>query len=168
MNKSLYQLEKEIKNLLFNFLIVLSIGVAVGLVYLHYTTDFTPDGTITRISGSEINQAEEFDIPEYYPKPLSELLVTTHNHVITFSIIFLLLGGIFFFNSIITGFWKKFLMIEPFVSTLLSFSSIWAMRYIHKDFVYLTVISAVLIYLSFFIMAAVSIYELKFKRIRQS
>jgi hypothetical protein len=165
MNIRLYQLDNNIKHFLIAFLIALSTGVAVGLIYLNYTTNYSPEDAVTRFRGSEeVNSADEFDIPESYAKPVSEILMTTHNHIISFSFIFILLGSIFYFNSIIKGFWKMFFMIEPMISTIVSFGSIWAMRFIHEDFVYLTVVSAILIYTSYFVMASVSLYELIFKK----
>lgn len=160
--KSLYQFESGLKLFFIAFVIALSIGVAIGLAYLYYTTSYTPEGTVTRFSGSTVT--EEFDIPENYPKPISEMLITTHNHVIAFSLIFIALGAVFYFNSIIKGFWKRFLMIEPFFSTVISFGAIWGVRYIHSSFVYITVISAILIYISFAVMVFVILYELIFKK----
>lgn len=165
MNVYLYQLDNVIKKFLTGFLIALTLGVLVGLTYLWYTTDYTPKGTVERFNGSiSSDTGDEFAIPENYPKPVSELLVTTHNHIITFSLIFLALGSIFFFNSIISGWWKTFFLIEPFVSTVVSFSTIWGIRFIHSSFVYVTIISAVLIYSSFFIMSFICLYELNLKK----
>ncbi len=162
MNRKLYQLEKRFKVLLFYFILTLTFGVCVGLGYLYYTTNYSPAKAVERYNGSSVTD-EELDIPEYYAKPISELLITTHNHVIAFSFIFFFVGGIFYFNSLIEGKWKMFLIIEPFVSTIISFSSLWAMRFLHQNFVYVTAVSSTLIYLSFFIMVSLIIYELKFK-----
>lgn len=163
--KYLFQLEKKIKSFLLAFVLTLSFGVSTGLIYLYYTTEYKPNVAVKRYNGSEImNLDDAMDIPEYYPKPVSELLITTHTHVITFSLIFLCLGGIFYFNSIITGFFKQFLIIEPFVSTIISFSSLWAMRFIDPAFVYITAISSTMIYLSYLIMVSVVIYELSLKK----
>jgi hypothetical protein len=164
-SKYLFQLEKKFKSFLLAFVLALTFGVVTGLIYLYYTTEYKPGEAIKRYNGSEIMNLEEaMDIPEYYPKPISELLITTHTHVITFSFIFLCLGGIFYFNSIITGFFKQFLIIEPFVSTIISFSSLWAMRFVHPAFVYLTALSSTLIYLSYLIMVFVVLYELSLKK----
>ena len=165
MKKSLYQLDKNLKNFLAVYILVLTCGVMTGLTFLHYTTELAPEGAIKRFNGNMLNNLEEeFNIPENYPKPISEMLITTHNHIIGFSLIFISLGLIFYFNSIVTGFWKMFLMIEPLVSTVVSFASIWGMRYIDQNFVYLTVISGTLIYLSYFAMSGISFYELIFKK----
>jgi hypothetical protein len=138
--------------------------MGTGLIFLKYTTKYTPKGAAQRFNGTNIEQElADFDIPENYPKPISEMLITTHNHILGFAFIFFITGLIFQFNSIINGFWKSFLLIEPTISIVITFGSIWLMRFVHKDFVYLTILSSVILYLSFFIMAGCSAYELKFK-----
>ncbi len=165
MSYKLFELDKTLKNFLIAILFVLTTGLGAGLIYLNYTTDYTPKGTIERFNGTNIEQEmDDFDIPENYPKPISEMLITTHNHILGFSFIFFITGMIFYFNSIINGFWKAFLLIEPTISIVITFGSIWLMWYVHEDFVYLTILSSAILYLSFFIMAGVSVYELKFKK----
>ncbi|MCH7724162.1 MAG: hypothetical protein IIC76_12650 [Bacteroidetes bacterium] len=169
MSSKLFEMDKILKNFLIAILFVLTTGLGTGLIYLNYTTDYTPKGTIQRYNGTDIEQEmDDFDIPENYPKPISEMLITTHNHILGFSFIFFITGLIFYFNSIINGFWKSFLLIEPPISIVITFSSIWLMRYLHEDFVYLTIFSSIILYLSFFFMASVSVYEMKFKRIKVS
>ncbi|MBU2492868.1 MAG: hypothetical protein KJ571_09615 [Bacteroidetes bacterium] len=164
MKYELNKLDKSLKNFLASFLIVLSIGVGVGLIFVNQTTNFSAEGAVERFNGSGEYEDDNFEIKENYAKSVSEMLMTTHNHIIGFSFIFFMNGLIFYFNSIIKGFWKNFLLIEPFLSILLSFGSIWGMRFIHSGFVYVTVISAILMYASFFLMAGISLYELKIKR----
>jgi len=165
MSFKLFELDKTLKNFLVAILIVLTTGLVVGLIYLNYTTDYTPKGATQRFNGTNIDYGmDEIDIPENYPKPISEMLITTHNHILGFSFIFFITGLIFYFNSTINGFWKSFLLIEPTISIAITFGSIWLMRFVHEDFVYLTILSSVILYLSFFIMAGVSAYELKVKK----
>ncbi len=169
MNIKLFELDKTLKNFLIAILFVLTTGLGTGLIYLNYTTDYTPKGTIQRYNGTDIEQEmDDFDIPEYYPKPISEILITTHNHILGFSFIFFITGLIFYFNSIINGFWKSFLLIEPPISIVITFGSIWLMRFVHENFVYLTFFSSIILYFSFFFMVSVSVYELKFKKITVS
>ncbi len=165
MNIELYKFNKSLKKLLSTYLIVLTVGVLCGLLFLNSTTSFSSKGAIERFKGSDVVELDdEIDFNISYEKSLSEMLMTTHNHVLGFSFIFISLGIIFYFNSIIVGFWKNFLIVEPFVSILVSFGSIWGMRFIDENFVYITIISASLLYLSYFIIAGVSFYELVFKR----
>ncbi len=141
---------------------VLTIGVTTGLLYVYNTTCISAIGISDHFAGSEMQ--DEFDIPENFPKPFSELLLTTHNHVITFSIIFFLVGSIFYFNTIIRGKWKFFLICEPFISTVLTFGSFWGIRYVSKSFVWLTMVSSLLLYMTFYCMIIILLYELLIKR----
>jgi hypothetical protein len=158
----LQQLPAKIKLLLFFTVLNLTFGVSIGLYYVANTTQLSPAGTTEHFSGSEIDA--EFDIPEKYPKPVSELLITTHNHILSLTLIFLVIGGIFYFNSSITGGLKTFLIAEPFVSILTTFGGIWLIRFVHPAFSYLVIISGILMYGCYFTMAGVLLYELGLKK----
>ncbi|MEW6195517.1 MAG: hypothetical protein AB1521_10210 [Bacteroidota bacterium] len=167
MNICLYLLPKELKSFLLVFVVVILIGTGVGLVYLGTTTSYTPKGTIERFNGSDVpgeNPADDFEIPEQYAKPVSEMLITTHNHIFGLSLAYFAIGIIFYFNSMIRGFWKSFLMVEPLISVVVTFGSIWLIRYIDKNFIYLTIISSTLMFVTFYIMCGVIIIELIFKK----
>ncbi|MCF8243337.1 MAG: hypothetical protein K9J16_18325 [Melioribacteraceae bacterium] len=159
MNYELRTFPKLFRQLIAAYLIVLSIGVTMGLAFVMETTDATPKGTIERFNGSQLSD-DDFDIQEKYPKSTHELLMTTHNHIIGFSFIFITMGLIFYFSQSVNRSLKKFIIIEPFLSIILTFGSIWGMRFVHHSFVYVIIISAILMYGSFFVMAAVSLYEL--------
>lgn len=164
-NIYLYQLNKDLRTILTLFLLTLSIGVVVGIGYLYQTTSFNKETAAERFGNSSVVVEEDFGIVESSSKSTSEMLMTTHNHIISFSFIFFFTGAIFYFNSIVIGNWKLFLIAEPFISTLLSFGSMWLVRYWGEGFIYITITSAVIMYLSFFVMIAISIYELNLKQL---
>jgi len=161
-NIKLHQLPRAIKLLLMLTVLNLTVGVGIGLYYVSNTTHLSPEGTAEQFRGSSVDN--NFDIPEKFPKPISELLTTTHNHIISMTFIFFIMGGIFYFNSIITGCWKSFFIAEPFFSILATFGGIWLIRFIHSSFSYLVMVSGILMYLSFFIMAGTIVYELSSKK----
>ena len=158
----LYQLPKAIKLLLILTVLNLTVGVGIGLYYVANTTHLSPEGTTEQFRGSYVDN--NFDIPEKFPKPISELLTTTHNHIISMTFIFFIMGGIFYFNSIVKGNLKLFLMIEPFFSTIITFTSLWLIRYLNSSFTYIVIASSGLMYLCWFIMIGLCIYELLFKK----
>ena len=160
-SKRLYELPRKLKLLCFITVFNLTIGVGVGLYYVGYTTQYSLSGTSEHFAGSKIS--DDFDIPDKYPKPFTELLNTTHTHVISLTFIFLIIGGIFYFNSIITGSMKIILIVEPFISIMATFGGIWLIRFIHSGFSYLVILSGILMYMSFFIMAITIFYELLVK-----
>ena len=67
------------------FIFVLSIGVATGLIYLSTTAGTKFSGIEEHYKGSPVK--DEYDIPEKYPKTINNLLLTTHNHLLSLSII---------------------------------------------------------------------------------
>lgn len=160
----LYQLNKDLKVFLTVFLIVLSIGILFGLAFLFNTTSFDKTIAAERLIEQENKLEEDFGIDESPVKSTGELLMTTHNHILGFSFIFFFIGGIFYFNSIIVGYWKSFLIIEPFISILVSFGSMWLVKYFGGVFIYLTILSSILLYSSFFVMLIISLYELNLKK----
>ena len=160
----LYELPRKLKLLCFLTVFNITVGLGVGLYYVGYTTQYSSIGTSEHFAGSKVS--DDFDIPDKYPKPISELLNTTHTHVISMTFIFLIIGGIFYFNSIITGSMKTILIIEPFISIIVTFGGIWLVRFIHPGFSYLVILSGILMYLSFIIMASTIFYELSIKSSR--
>lgn len=158
----LYELPQKVKYFLSAFLILMTIGVTIGLVYVNRTTGMSGQGASEHYAGSQLE--DEMDIPEKYPKEIESMLLTTHTHLISFAFIFFFLGGIFYFNSIITGGWKTFLMIEPFLSVLGTFGSIWGVRYVSDTFSLAIILFGILTYASYYLMVAIIHFELLFKK----
>ena len=161
MNIRLTDLETGLKKFLFFYLVTAAIGIGVGLVFLGLSSDFSLSGSVEHIGGSETQGS--FDIPEHYPKSAADLLVTTHNHIMGFAFLILSVGTIFYFNSTITGFWKYFIMIEPLISSIVTFGSLWLVRFVYPEFIWIALLSSVMLYLFLFIMIGTCIYELRLK-----
>jgi len=157
MKTNLNQLSGTLKILLISYLIVLGIGVTTGLIYIYLTTSMSPSGTVEQYIGNnddwEPKQAKEF----------IDLISQAHTHIITFSFIFLSMGLIFMRNSIIKGTLKLFLIIEPFFSIIFTFGGFFILRYVSTSFSYVIMISSTLMYLCFYIMTFISLYDLLIK-----
>lgn len=168
MNKLyLKDLSKDIKLILVAFLITLSTGILVGMIYVIKTTDSNPEGIIQHYNGKDtaiINDISDWDSPPKVKKYLHDMLETTHTHITSFAIISMLVGSIFYFNSTINNKLKIFLIIEPFISTLVTFGSLWLMRYVNDSFAYIVMISSALLYPCWIIMISISLYELLLKK----
>ena len=160
-NFYLKDLNCDAKYFLSAFLIVMCIGISIGLSYVYLTTDMTASGSIEQFNGSQVlgNQ-----IPDKFPKPLENMILTTHNHILNFAMISFLIGFIFYFNSIIIGNLKTILIIEPLISSLLMFASLWIMKYLYSSFVYVMIVFAIATYVSWYIMISVALYELLIKK----
>ena len=160
-NIYLKDLEQSMKYFLIIFLITISVGIFTGLCYIYYTSNIAADSIAERYAGTTV---DEYEIPENFPKSLENMIQTTHEHVNSFAIISLALGLIFYFNSIIGGKIKSFIMIEPFISTIITFLSLWLIRYLDISFAYLVIISSGLMYLCWYAMIFISLYDLISKK----
>ena len=152
----LKNLDKNLKNLLIYYLITLGIGFSLGVLYVYLNSEFTSTGMLEQYLGND----DEWN-PKL-PKTLIDLVSHTHEHITMFSIIFLTLGLIFSYNSTISGFWCKFLLLEPFISIVLTFGGFFVIRFITPSFSYIIMISSALMYICFYVMLFICLYELKY------
>ena len=157
-SKTLREQNDHVKLLIVAFTICLVVGVSIGLVYIYTTESTSAAGTIEHYRGSDVTG--DFDIPDKYPKTFEGMLLTTHTHVIAFAIIFLILGLFWAMNSIVVGWWKLFFLVEPFVSVLITFLSLWGIRYVSDSFSYISMVFGILTYTSFYLMAWIILLDL--------
>lgn len=149
-------LDTNLKKLLTYYLFTIGIGFSLGVLYVYLNSEFSNTGMVAQYVGNN----DEWE-PKL-PKTLKDLVSHTHEHITMFSIIFLSLGLIFSYNSIIRGFWKSFLILEPFISIIITFGGFFIIRYITTTFSYFIIISSFLMYICFYIMLFVCLYELIF------
>ena len=153
---NLQTLDKNLKKILIYYLITLGVGFSLGVLYVYLNSEFSASGMIEQYLGNN----DEWE-PKL-PKTLQDLVSHTHEHITMFSIIFLSLGLIFLYNNTIKGFWKRFLMLEPFVSIIITFGGFFMIRYVTTSFSYIIMISSLLMYICFYVMLIISLYELIF------
>ena len=160
-NLELKNLPQDIKYLLSIFLLSMTLGISTGLAYIYITTNMDTSGITERFNGSEVIDNQ---IPENYPKPIENMILTTHNHLINFSFISFILAMIFYFNTIINGWIKTIIIVEPFIGTIIMFGSMWLMRYANPIFSYTVMITSIITYSLWFLMIFISLYDLNKKR----
>jgi len=117
------QFPKEVKGLLIAFIICLSIGFYSGIRFVNDTSNSSPQGIEERYLGNE--DVEDATVMKF-KKSRGEVMTMVHNHILSLSVIFFLLGGILSTTGINKKL-KSFLMIEPFVSILCTFGGIYFM-----------------------------------------
>ncbi len=150
-------LDKTKKNLIIYYLITLGVGFSLGVYYVYLNSEFSSSGMIEQYLGSENDQWN------FKPaKTLQDLVSHTHDHITMFALIFLSLGYIFSYNRIIKGKLKSFLILEPFISIIITFGGFFVIRYINTDFTYIIMLSSILMYICFYIMLFICLYELIF------
>jgi len=115
------RLPKEIKLLITAFVITLNIGFFTGLNFVNETSSFHSKGLENNYLGNEYDEDAEV---MKFRKSKNEVLTLIHNHILSLSIIFFLLGGLLSLTSMNKKL-KIFLMFEPFISVLLTFGGIY-------------------------------------------
>ena len=121
INGLIYRLSKEIKLLIGTFLIVLSLGFYSGLLFVNESSSISPTGIEENYLGNEND--EEATIMKF-KKPEKEILSIVHSHVLSMSMIFFIVGLLLSITKLKRPL-KLFLMIEPFVSIVLTFGGIY-------------------------------------------
>jgi len=121
LNGLIYTLPKELKLLIGVFIIVLSIGFFTGLMFVGETSSANPNGIEEQYLG---NESDENAMIMKFKKSDQEMLTLVHNHVLSMAIIFFLVGLILSVTQLHAKL-KLFLIIEPFVSVLLTFGGLY-------------------------------------------
>lgn len=121
LNGLIYSFSNELKLLIGAFIIVLSIGFFTGLLFVGETSSANPNGIEEQYLGNEYDEDAEI---MKFKKSDQEMLTLVHNHILSMSIIFFLLGLILSTTQLNKKL-KLFLMIEPFVSVILTFGGIY-------------------------------------------
>ncbi|MEA3245131.1 MAG: hypothetical protein U9Q74_03135 [Gemmatimonadota bacterium] len=133
--------------------IVLAVGYTTSLVFVYHTTGLTPGGAAERYRGTDAVGATggtPADAPMQFPKPLGEMLLSTHTHVLTMAMIFVITGAGLVLCEWPSERWRRWLIGEPFAAILVSFASIWLMRYVDPRWAWLLFASSTLMAVTFY------------------
>ena len=156
----IHQFPKEIKSLIFVFIIVLSVGFYGGLSFVNNTTSMNSSEIESHYLGNENDEAAEV---MKFKKSEGEILTIVHNHILSLSVIFFLLSLILATTSINKKL-KYFLMIEPFLSIILTFGGIYILWSGVTWFKYVVIFSGILMTFSF-VSATIAIgYQILFSK----
>jgi len=156
INGLIYKLSKELKWLIGAFIIVLSIGFYSGLLFVEETSTANPNGIEEQYLG---NEADEDAVVMKFKKSEQEMLTLVHNHILSMSIIFFLVGIILSITKLNKKL-KLFLMIEPFISVILTFGGLYLLW---KDMLwmkYIVMCSGILMTLTFTVSVVVIMSQL--------
>lgn len=156
MTFKLYQLPKPLRLSLSFFLIALSFGYFSGLDMLKQTTDFNSAGIEQNILGNEFDEAAE---ELHFKMSERELHAIIHSHVISISMILLVLSSFLYFSSWSSRF-KLFLMVEPFISLVVTFGGLWLLWLGFTWLKYVIMVSGILMHLSIILMIVIALKEL--------
>ncbi|MFD0835550.1 hypothetical protein ACFQ0I_07250 [Mariniflexile aquimaris] len=156
LNGLILTLPNELKVLIGAFVIVLSIGFYTGLLFVGETSSANPNGIEEQYLGNENDEDAEV---MHFKKSDQEMLTLVHNHILSMSIIFFLLGILVAITKLNKKL-KLFLMIEPFLSVLLTFGGLYLLWCGHLWMKYIVMISGILMTLTFTLSAFIVLKQL--------
>ncbi|HKJ07226.1 MAG TPA: hypothetical protein VJ970_07160 [Flavobacteriaceae bacterium] len=136
----IFNFPSELKALIAVFLAVLSVGFFTGLNFVNNTTSMNAQGVERNYLGNEDDENAEI---MKFKKNEREMLTLIHNHILSLSVIFFLVAVILSTTSIHMG-WKLFLMLEPFLSLILTFGGLYIMWLGVNWFKYIVMLSGIL------------------------
>lgn len=145
LNGLIYTLPKELKLLIGAFVTVLSIGFYTGLLFVGETSTANPHGIEEQYLG---NEADEDAQVMKFKKSEQEMLTLVHNHILSMSIIFFLVGLILSTTKLQKKL-KLFLIVEPFISVILTFGGLYLLWSGLLWMKYIVMISGILMTLTF-------------------
>ena len=121
LNGLIYSLPKEFKNLVVPFILVLSIGYFVSILLVDHTSSLSPIGIEENYLG---NESKDPQVIYKFKKTKYQIYNLLHSHIISMSIIFFITGLLLLITDL-NYYFKMFLIIEPFVSILMTFGGIY-------------------------------------------
>lgn len=137
--------------------IVQVVGYTTSLVFVWQTTRLAPPGIAARYRGAEPDASVG---PMQFPKSFAEMLTITHTHLLSMSVIFVLTGIGLALCARVSERWRRFLIAEPFVALLVSFTAMWLMRYADPRFSWLLEASSSVLALTFYAQSYLILREL--------
>jgi len=155
-NGLIFKLPKEIKLLIGAFVIVLSIGFYTGLLFVGETSSANPNGIEQQYLGNEDDENAEL---MRFKKSDQEMLTLVHNHILSMSIIFFLVGLLVSITKLNKKL-KLFLIVEPFLSVILTFGGLYLLWSGMIWMKYIVMFSGILMTLSFTAAMMIILYQL--------
>lgn len=137
--------------------IVQLVGYTTSLVFVWHTTRLTPPGVAARYGGTD---PEATRAAMQFPKSFAEMLTITHTHLLSMAVIFVLTSVGLALSSRLSERWKRFLIAEPFVALLVSFSAMWLMRYVDARFSWLLEASSAVLAVTFYLQSYLILRDL--------
>ena len=147
---------KEIKWLIFIYLIITSIGFLSALQFVNVTTEGTPKGIQENYLGNE----EDLEATELkFVMQERQILNIVHAHMLSMGMLFFILA-LLVATTPVGGVLRKVLLFEPLVSVFLTFGGIY---FLWKELLwmkYVVMISGLLMTVSYIVSLIVLLYWL--------
>jgi len=134
------------------------VGYTTSLAFVWHTTGMRGGGIADRYRG--VDPFQGGDAPMQFPKPMEEMLRITHTHLLSLLVIFLISGAALLLCARVSPRAKRFLVAEPFVAILVSFTSLWLTRFSDSRFAWILMASSGLMAVTFYLQCALVLREL--------
>jgi hypothetical protein len=138
--------------------IVQVVGYTTSLLFVHHTTGMTLAGVSDRYRGADSAAVSEAAMQ--FPKSYAEMLTITHTHLFSMAALFVFSGAALALCERPSERWRRLLVAEPFVALLVSFASMWLMRYVDGRFSWLLSLSSTVMALTFYLQSLFVLREL--------
>jgi hypothetical protein len=156
----LRNLPKELKLLALLFILSMLFGYGASFILVVDQTSLSPSGIEENYNGNEdIDEAATIK----FRKSKFEMLTSIHSHVFTLSLIFLATGTMAYLTGLPHRL-KTFLIVEPLLSLIITFSSLIFLWHGHLPFRYLAFLSGALMHSTFVVTLLLLIRELYFTK----
>lgn len=146
-----------LRALAFWLTIVQVVGYTTSLLFVYHTTGMTPPGVEAHYRGSDSTAS---DAAMQFPKTYQEMLTITHTHLLAMAAIFAFSGVALALCERLSPRWRRWLIVEPFVALLVSFASMWLMRYVDPRFSWLLSLSSSVMAITFYVQSFFVLREL--------
>lgn len=148
-------LPREFRLFVVCFVLVLNLGFFTGFSFVRVTTSMNSQGIEQNYLGNEDDEdAEEM----HFKKSEQEILTLIHNHILSLSLIFFVLGSLLYMTSVSDKL-TYFLIYEPLVSLVLTFGGIYLLWKGVIWFKYIIMLSGMAMVLSILAMSALLIWR---------
>jgi hypothetical protein len=151
-------LSPTLRSLGLSITLVQLVGYTTGLVFIRHTTGMTPPGVSAQYRGTDSTVVA--DAAMKFPKSYAEMLNITHTHLLSMAAIFVFSGLALALCERPAERWRRVMVVEPFVALLVSFASMWLMRYVDPGFSWLLMLSSGLMALTFYLQSYFVVREL--------
>lgn len=153
----LSSLPNKLKTLVGVYVIVLSFGFSIGLLFIQKTTSGSFNGIVEHYNG---NEDDEEAVEMKFKKSMHEMMNIVHTHILGISTIFFTLS-LLVFGCTLPSLLKSFLMIEPLLSLLTTFGSIYMIWKGYEWFSLVVLISGGLMAIGFWLSVLIVLINLR-------
>lgn len=141
--------------------IVQLVGYTTSLVFVWHTTRLVPAGVASRYRGAGEGLDSLGTGAMQFSKSFGQMLSITHTHLLTMAVIFVITGIGIALCARLSERWRRFLIAEPFCALLVSFASMWLMRYADARFAWLLEASSAVLAITFYVQSFLILRELR-------